>query len=97
MVSYMHKTISKSVYRARKKQYRILRKLRKARDIASQDAVMIRRNKKEVWKLQDIVSYFEHREPYLFLDDLAKEIFDANGVWLRRPLKPPCKPVIAKK
>lgn len=93
----MHKTISKSVRRSRKQRYKRLRKLRKARDIASQDAVLIRRRKKEVWKLKDVVSYFQHREPYLFLDDLAREIFDANGCWLRRAPKPPGRPVIAKK
>ena len=93
----MHKTESKSLYRARKQRYKRLRNLRKARDIASRDAVMIRRNKKEVWKLKDIVSHFQHREPYLFLDDLAKEIFDANGCWLRRAPKLPSRPVVAKK
>ncbi|MFE3576887.1 hypothetical protein [Lysinibacillus sp. NPDC059133] len=93
----MHKTVSKSVHRARKQRYKRLRKLRKARDIASQDAVLIRRRKKEVWKLKDIVTHFQHREPYLFLDDLAKEIFDANGIWLYRAPKPPSRPVVAKK
>ncbi|MEY9975290.1 hypothetical protein [Lysinibacillus sp. RC79] len=87
----MHKTISKSVRRARKQRYKRLRELRKARDIASQDAVLIRRRKKEVWKLKDIVTHFQHREPYLFLDDLAKEIFNADGFWLRRATKPPSK------
>lgn len=57
---------------------------------------MISRNKKAIWKL-NIVSYFQHKEPYLFLDDLAKEIFDANFCWLRRAPKPPSKPVIANK
>ncbi len=92
----MHKTISKSVRRSRKYRYKRLRKLRKARDIASRDALIIRRRKKEIWKLKEIVSRFEHREPYLYLEDLAKEIFDADGYWLRVP-KPPSRPVVAKK
>jgi len=92
----MHETISKRVRRSRKYRYKRLRKLRKARDIASRDAQLIRRRKKEVWKLKDIVSRFEHREPFLFLECLAEEIFDADGYWLRVP-KPPSKPVTTKK
>ena len=92
----MYKNASKSVRRARKRIYKRLRKLRKARDIASRDALIIKRCKKKVLKLKDIVPLFEHREPFLFLEDLAKEIFDADGYWLRVP-KPPSKPVTTKK
>ncbi|MGE7091667.1 hypothetical protein ACQKII_09490 [Lysinibacillus sp. NPDC048646] len=90
------KTLSKNVRRSRNGICKRLKKLRKARDIASNDAVITKR-KKEVWKLKDIPEHYHRQIYYLFLGDLAKEIYDGNGVWLHKAPAPPSRPVRAKK
>lgn len=84
--------LSKNVRRSRNNKCKRIKQLRKARDIASRDAA-ITRHQKSVWKLKDLVPYYIQRLDYLFVENLAEEIYDGNGWWLR---KAPPVPVTRK-
>lgn len=80
--------ISKNLRYIRKERCKSLKKLRKARDIASKDAT-IRRRKSSVWKLKDLEEFYEYDIGCLFIGDLAMEIYNANGRWYRSIQAPP--------
>jgi len=68
------KRVSKNVRHSRNNKCKQLKKLRKARDIASRDATIIRR-RKVVWKLKYLVPHYIHIVDYLSVENLAERIY----------------------
>jgi len=80
------------IKRERRIEYKRLRKLRKARDVAS----ALSKNKTKPYRLSIVKRHYNSHIDVLFVGDLAHVIMTGMPLRLNRP-KPPSRRVVAKK
>jgi len=85
------------IRRERKREYKRIKKVFKARDMASRS--LKKKNKGLVIKISSILNFYKyHAISELDSKTLAKDIYDRDGkLGSLKPLKPSARPVSAKK